>query len=304
MTGTEKSPALAAELCCCFPVPIAFLYFIIAQAQGKRKGGPQKCCRAAAILTPAPSYFTMNTKGVFTMSRDSIKMVAMLTMLINHIANVFLPAGQPLTNLCLCIGYFTAVTMCFFLVEGYGCTRSKRRYAGRLLGFAVLAQLPYQLAFPANGIAGFVQFNMLFTLLLCFLVLLVQEKIRDRVLRGVCIVLLICASLFCDWALLAPVFTLLFRWSGQDQKRLRFSFALSAALFGWLNYTSSVWLYPTAQCLLMACGSMAGIAASGFVILYLYNGQRAARGKKFSQWFFYLFYPVHLLVLGVIRVMG
>ena len=76
------------------------------------------------------------------MSRDSIKMVAMLTMLINHIANVFLPAGQPLTNLCLCIGYFTAVTMCFFLVEGYGCTRSKRRYAGRLLGFAVLAQLP------------------------------------------------------------------------------------------------------------------------------------------------------------------
>ena len=100
------------------------------------------------------------------------------------------------------------------------------------------------------------------------------------------------------------MFTLLFRWSGQDQKRLRFSFALSAALFGWLNYTSSVWLYPTAQCLLMACGSMAGIAASGFVILYLYNGQRAARGKNFSHWFFYLFYPVLLLVLGVIRVMG
>ena len=122
--------------------------------------------------------------------------------------------------------------------------------------------------------------------------------------NGVLIVLLIFGSLFCDWALLAPVFTLLFRWSGQDQKRLRFSFALSAALFGWLNYTSSVWLYPTAQCLLMACGSMAGIAASGFVILYLYNGQRAARGKKFSHWFFYLFYPVHLLVLGVIRVMG
>ena len=75
-------------------------------------------------------------------------------------------------------------------------------------------------------------------------------------MRGVLIVLLIFGSLFCDWALLAPVFTLLFRWSGQDQKRLRFSFALSAALFGWLNYTSSVWLYPTAQCLLMACGSI------------------------------------------------
>ena len=143
------------------------------------------------------------------MSRDSIKMVAMLTMLINHIANVFLPAGQPLTNLCLCIGYFTAV-----------------------LGFAVLAQLPYQLAFPANGIAGFVQFNMLFTLLLCFLVLLVQEKIRDRVLRGVCIVLLICASLFCDWALLAPVFTLLFAWAENSRLRKHVAFGVAAVLYG------------------------------------------------------------------------
>ena len=121
--------------------------------------------------------------------------------------------------------------MCFFLVEGYGCTRSKRRYAGRLLGFAVLAQLPYQLAFPANGIAGFVQFNMLFTLLLCFLVLLVQEKIRDRVLRGVCIVLLICASLFCDWALLAPVFTLLFAWAGGN-RRGRSRVRAAALLYG------------------------------------------------------------------------
>ena len=129
------------------------------------------------------------------MSRDSIKMLAMLTMLLNHIANALLPAGAPLTNLFLCIVYFTAVTMCYFLVEGYGYTHSKRRYAGRLLGFAVLAQLPYQLAFPENGMAGFVQFNMLFTLLLCFLILLVQENVSATILRGAAIELLICASL-------------------------------------------------------------------------------------------------------------
>ena len=60
------------------------------------------------------------------MSRDTIKYIAMLTMLINHIANVFLPAGMWYTNLCLYIGYFTAVTMCYFLVEGYGYPRCKR----------------------------------------------------------------------------------------------------------------------------------------------------------------------------------
>mgnify|MGYP002237467209 CR=1 FL=1 len=69
--------------------------------------------------------------------------------------------------------------MCFFLVESYGLHSLQAPLRRALLGFAVLAQLPYQLAFPANGIAGFVQFNMLFTLLLCFLVLLVQEKIQD-----------------------------------------------------------------------------------------------------------------------------
>ena len=237
----------------------------------------------------------MNTKEVFTMSRDSIKMVAMLTMLINHIANVFLPAGQPLTNLCLCIGYFTAVTMCYFLVEGYGCTRSKRRYAGRLLGFAVLAQLPYQLAFPANGIAGFVQFNMLFTLLLCFLVLLVQEKIRDRVLRGVCIVLLICASLFCDWALLAPVFTLLFAWAKNSRPRKHVAFAVAAVLYGGMAWMGSGLWWDA-----LGCG--VPILVSGFMILCLYNGQRAAHGRNFYKWFFYIFYPAHLLALGLLRI--
>ena len=239
----------------------------------------------------------MNTKGVFTMSRDSIKMVAMLTMLINHIANVFLPAGRWYTNLCLYIGYFTAVTMCYFLVEGYGYTRSKRKYAGRLLGFAVLAQLPYQLAFPENGIAGFVQFNMLFTLLLCFLVLLAQERIHNRVLRGAAIVLLICASLFCDWVLLAPVFTLLFIWARDSRPRKQLAFAAAAVLYGGMAGLGSGSLAETVGCAVP-------ILTAGFVVLYLYNGQRARRGRSFSKWFFYTFYPAHLLVLGLIRILA
>ena len=76
----------------------------------------------------------------------------------------------------------------------------------------------------------FVQFNMLFTLLLCFLVLLAQERIHDRVLRGAAIVLLICASLFCDWALLAPVFTLLFAWAGGNRTRQKAAFGAAALL--------------------------------------------------------------------------
>lgn len=236
------------------------------------------------------------------MNRDTIKIIAMFTMLVNHIANVFLPAGAPLTNLCLYIGYFTAVTMCYFLVEGFGYTRSKKKYAGRFLGFALLAQFPYQLAFPENGIAGFTQFNMLFTLMLCFLILLVQEKVRDRVLQGICIVLLICASLFCDWALLAPVFTLLFSWAKDSRKRKKIAFGVAAVLYGGMAWFGSAKTYGMVGALPDAIGCAVPILISGTVILYLYNGQRAAKHRSFYKWFFYLFYPAHLLVLGLLRL--
>ena len=47
----------------------------------------------------------------------------------------------------------------------------------------------------------------------------------------------------------------------------------------------------------------AGVSVLAAVaILYLYNGKRCARGRGFSKWFFYVFYPAHLLLLGMIRV--
>lgn len=236
------------------------------------------------------------------MNRDTIKMLAMAAMLVNHIANVFMPAGAPLTNLCLYIGYFTAVTMCYFLVEGYGYTHSKRQYAGRLLGFAVLAQLPYQLAFSDHGMAGMLQFNMLFTLLLCFLVLAAQEKIHNGFLRAACIVLLIFASIFCDWALLAPVFTLLFAWAKNSRPRKHVAFAVAAVLYGGMAWLGSARALGAVGALPNALGCAVPILVSGFFILYLYNGQRAAQHRGFYKWFFYAFYPGHLLVLGLLRL--
>ena len=142
--------------------------------------------------------------------------------------------------------------------------------------------------------AGFVQLNMLFTLLLCFLVLLVQEKVHDRVLRGVCIVLLICASLFCDWALLAPIFTLLFSWAKDSRPRKQAAFLIAAALYGGMAWMGSGLWWD-------ALGCAVPVLVSGFVILYLYNGKRAVRGRTFYKWFFYAFYPTHLLILGLLR---
>ncbi len=71
------------------------------------------------------------------LSRETIKYIAMAAMLLNHIANVFLTPGTVLCEVFLDIGYFTAVTMCCFLAEGYRYTSSPGRYALGLIRLAV-----------------------------------------------------------------------------------------------------------------------------------------------------------------------
>ena len=145
--------------------------------------------------------------GWRVLNRDVIKYIAMTAMLLNHIANIFLVPGTLWYEVLVDIGYFTAITMCYFLVEGFRYTHSRKQYALRLFGFGVVSQVPFSMAFAQNDILEFQDFNMMFTLFLCFCILLCIETIRNRFLRGVLIVLLIFGSLFCDWALLAPVFT-------------------------------------------------------------------------------------------------
>lgn len=233
--------------------------------------------------------------GWRVLNRDVIKYIAMTAMLLNHIANIFLVPGTLWYEVLVDIGYFTAITMCYFLVEGFRYTHSRKQYALRLFGFGVVSQVPFSMAFAQNGILEFQDFNMMFTLFLCFCILLCIETIRNRFLRGVLIVLLIFGSLFCDWALLAPVFTLLFAWAGGNRTRQKAAFGAAALLYGGMAGLGSGQVWE-------AVGCAVPILVSAFVILYLYNGRRAARGRTFYKWFFYAFYPAHLLVLGLLRL--
>ena len=75
------------------------------------------------------------------LNRDTIKYIAMLTMLLNHLSTIFLDRGTFLGELFLDVGYFTAPVMCWFLAEGYQYTRSKKNYAVRLFLFALLSEI-------------------------------------------------------------------------------------------------------------------------------------------------------------------
>lgn len=237
-----------------------------------------------------------------SLDRDTIKYIAMAAMLVNHIGTIFLTPGTFLYELFLDIGYFTAPVMCYFLVEGYRLTHSRKLYGRRLFVFAVLSELPFCLAFSHGAEVYFVAMNMIFTLFLCFLLLEVLEKEPKGFARGLLVALLILASTVSDWAILAPVYTMLFYKAGQDREKQKKAFFWAAALFGAFGLAGSPEWYSGLQRLLYALGCMSGVAAAGVCIVCFYNGRRAQRGQRFSKWFFYLFYPVHLLLLGIIRI--
>lgn len=232
-------------------------------------------------------------------NRDVIKYIAMITMLLNHIAHIFLERGTLRYEIFEDIGFFTAPVMCFFLVEGYEYTRSKRGYGLRLLLFAVLSQIPFQLAF------GYQTLNMIYTLLCCFLILVVMEKVSNPLLCKGLVLLLILATVNADWPVVAPILTILLANDRGDRKRMARGFCLVYLLFALLNIQSYMngesgnWtLYAVTHALL----SGLGILAAAVAILVLYNGERAKRGRTFSKWFFYLFYPVHLVILYLIKI--
>lgn len=245
---------------------------------------------------------TIQKKGL--LSRDVIKYIAAFTMLLNHIANVFLEKDTLWYEILVDIGYFTAITMLYFMVEGYEYTSSKKRYAVRLLLFAILSQIPFSMTFSQTGEFGFVSFNMLFTLLACFGIIHIFNQSRQFRYAKLCLVLLVLATCFSDWGGMAPVITILFVQAEKDRTKLKKAFFYSALLFGMINFADGLERFSFWQALLHGAGCMLPMLCSGVCILYLYNGKRMERGRNFSKWFFYVFYPSHLLILGILRIAG
>ncbi len=241
---------------------------------------------------------TMSGGRTRVLNRDVIKYFAMFTMLLNHIAHMFLLKGTPLYELLEDIGFFTAPVMCYFLVEGYEYTRSKVKYGLRLLLFAVISQIPFMLAFEQEGL------SMIYTLFCCFLILVTMEKVDNQIVRAALGALLMLATVYGDWAIVAPLFTIFFYRGRGDRRKTAIGFLVCFLLFSMLNVQSYMNGEPgdwTAYAVCHGLLSGVGILAAGIVILFFYNGERMERGKNFSKWFFYLFYPGHLFVLYWIK---
>ena len=255
-------------------------------------------------------------------SRETVKYIAAAAMLADHFAVIFLPEGTFGYVLCRMAGGMTAITMCYFLAEGFRHTACLHRYKRRLLIFALLAQVPYQLAFakiPMRAAPMNMLFNLYFSL--CFLELTVEGSaqsdphpaVRQEIKTAVQIirpglpVLLAVLCCLCDWSFLAPAYVLLFfRLQQQGTCRSRAAvfrtwaaaIALNALMCtaAAMNSENSFWW--------CAYLSLPGQICSFILIENGYHGRQLQGNRRFHKWFFYLWYPLHLLMLWVCAIVS
>lgn len=205
------------------------------------------------------------------MTGFQLKLLAMLAMTADHIGAVFFPE----IPLLRWIGRMAMPVLCFFIGEGLRHTRSPRRYLLRLTGFALLSELPFDLAFY-GGIEWGHQ-NVYFTLALGLLAL---WAIQSRDMEGWLLALtaaLAAELLGCDYGMYGVLLILLLdRFHRARSEQLAAAALLNLAFFGLQTQTLSLIALP---------------------LLWLYNGKRGRDDRRL----FYLYYPAHLCVLGILR---
>lgn len=216
-------------------------------------------------------------------------------MLLDHMAYVFSKFFQNYSwgfALCFVFRFFgriTAPVMCWFLVQGFVHTSSRKNYAIRLLIFTLVAQIPYSLV--RTDVSIMAGLSVIYTLLVSFLMLCVLESKLEKFPKLVIVIVLIALSIFGDWAFFAPLMVLFFYYFRDDRKRLLIFYSLASALLVITDVTLLIIQHYYWYQELWQLGMFLFIP-----LLLLYNGEPGSR-HPFHKWFFYVFYPAHLLVL-------
>ena len=160
------------------------------------------------------------------LNRDVIKMLAIIAMTLSHISQIFLPPSVG-AQLMLAGGSFTAAAMCWFVVEGVRKSSNIVDYGKRLAGFALISQVPYCLAFTKDQTITWQGLNMLYTLLMIYMMAFFMQTEADKKWRIVLTGAAAAASLVGDWGGYATLFGLLFIWAEEDTHKQVISFLIS-----------------------------------------------------------------------------
>lgn len=240
--------------------------------------------------------------GSVDFNGNQLKFFAIIAMTIDHVACVLWPQIPTyryewwIIALHL-IGRLTAPIMWFMVAEGYHHTRNVKKYVSRLFIFAIISHFSYNFAFGIPFIpfkTGFFnQTSVMWSLAWAVVLLIIHDKERCRLPFFVkfLLTLVICAITFpSDWSSIAVLAIVYINKNyGNLKKQI-------IAMMGTILMYSIVWFF--------CIDKVYAFVQLGVIIVWPfmanYNGQR---GKwKGMKWFFYLYYPLHLVLVGILRI--
>lgn len=223
----------------------------------------------------------LTLKPEFGLSGSALKVIAMITMVIDHVALYLMEQGTLLYETMRCIGRIAFPVFALLIAEGFIHTRSRYRYFFTLLGFAVISEIPWYLLNGADG-----THNVMFTLALGVATLMVLKNLLQRSL-----------VLGFLWTLgmagLASWLEVDYEWRGILVIVIFYLFNGYGHSF---TYSRDMQFFCTFA-LMMHYGVMGSVVAC--MILYVYNGTRGFVQRSIAKYGFYAFYPVHLLFISM-----
>ena len=248
-------------------------------------------------------------KNLKLLNSNALKFIAIFAMTLDHIAWAVFP-GYPTEALPVIlhiIGRITCPIMCFFIAEGFYYTKDIKKYTARLFVFAVISHFAY--IFASNSFVDWKSFipfyygeilnqtSVMWPLAWGLVMLRIEksQKIKNVWLKMLLVLLICIVSFPSDWSCIASLCVLAIG-SNRDNFKKQMIW-----LTGFVAIYSIVYLF--------SFDLVYGVIQMGVVLsvplLMMYNGERGKNPKvnKIMKWFFYVYYPLHLFIIGIIKYM-
>lgn len=232
------------------------------------------------------------------LNADHLKLIAILAMTVDHIADLIYPGfpGEPVALSLHIIGRLTAPIMWFFICEGFYHTRNLRKYLLRMFVFAVISHFAYCFAFGisfmpfTDGI--FNQTSVIWPLFWAIVALwIINSATALKTWQKWLLIIVINLITFpADWSCIAVMaIVAMYDNRGNLEKQM-------GGMMFWVIIYAIVSFFFVSK--------VYAVIQLGVILVYpllkQYNGQKGT--VKWMKWFFYLYYPAHLVVVGIIRL--
>lgn len=189
------------------------------------------------------------------------------------------------------IGRISFPIFAFQAVEGYIHTKDLKKHMTKLFIFACISQIPFML-FLSTFTNNFA-LNIFFTFLLGLISLFIYDKFKNKILGFLFVIFISIVGelIHVDYGAFGILLIFAFYFF-KDRKILM---VISTIILCFANYISDIIAYPSLYLHYLSCAFFASLS---LIFIWFYNKKEGPKLK----YFFYIFYPLHLLILYIIHM--